>query len=45
VEALSHGHGRLIFCQYRLFTQPGRDPLADRMRLNLLGIAAEGELA
>jgi beta-galactosidase len=41
VEVLERGRGRLIFCQYRLFTEPGRDPLADRMRLNLLRLAAE----
>ncbi|MGH2562581.1 MAG: glycoside hydrolase family 2 TIM barrel-domain containing protein, partial [Thermomicrobiales bacterium] len=36
VEAVAHGRGRLMFCQYRVFTEPGRDSLADRLRLNLL---------
>jgi hypothetical protein len=42
VELVKRGRGRLIFCQYRLFAEPSRDPLADRMRLNLLRLAAEG---
>ena len=41
IEVVERGRGRLIFCQYRLFTAPGRDPLADRMRRNLLRLAAE----
>jgi hypothetical protein len=44
VEVVERGRGRLIFCQYRLFTEPGRDPLADRMRLNLLRLAAGGQI-
>jgi hypothetical protein len=43
VEAIERGHGRLIFCQYRIFDHPGRDPLAARMLLNLLRVAAGGE--
>lgn len=42
IETIEHGRGRLIFCQYRIFTEPGRDPLADRMRLNLLRVASAG---
>jgi hypothetical protein len=40
IEVVERGRGKLIFCQYRVFTEPGRDPLADRMRLNLLRLGA-----
>jgi len=43
VEAIERGRGRLVFCQYRIFTEPGRDPLADRMRFNLLQLASAGD--
>jgi hypothetical protein len=45
VEVVEHGRGRLIFCQYRVFTEPGANPLADRMRLNLLRLAAGDRVA
>jgi hypothetical protein len=45
VEVVERGSGRLIFCQYRVFTEPGQNPLADRMRLNLLRLAAGDRVA
>jgi hypothetical protein len=39
VEVISFGSGTLLFCQYRLFDQPGSNPLAGRLLYNLLRIA------
>ena len=41
VEVVARGEGRLIFCQYRIFDEPSRDPLAGRMLANLLQLAAD----
>jgi hypothetical protein len=40
VETVAHGRGRLLFCQYRCFAQAHHDPLAGRLLVNLLKVAA-----
>ena len=39
VEAVPHGKGMLLFCQYRVFEQEASDPLAARLLANLVQVA------
>jgi beta-galactosidase len=39
VEAIAHGKGTLLFCQYRVFDQQGSNPLAARLLANLVQVA------
>ncbi|MEP7356846.1 MAG: glycoside hydrolase family 2 TIM barrel-domain containing protein, partial [Anaerolineales bacterium] len=42
IEAVAHGAGEIIFCQYRVFdNSAGGSPLAQRLALNLLELAAK----
>jgi hypothetical protein len=41
VEAVPHGAGEIIFCQYRVFDPAPAHPLAARLALNLLQLAAD----
>jgi hypothetical protein len=41
VEIVPHGAGELIFCQYRVFDPAPTHPLAARLALNLLELAAK----
>jgi hypothetical protein len=41
IETIRYGNGRIIFCQYRLFTEGKPDPLKTRMIFNLLDFALE----
>jgi hypothetical protein len=38
VEAVPHGRGMLVYCQYRIFS-PGDNPLAARLLANLIAVA------
>jgi hypothetical protein len=40
VEAVRHGAGEVIFCQYRVFDQAGGQPLAARLASNLMRLSA-----
>jgi hypothetical protein len=41
IEAVPHGQGGLIFCQYRLFERAHAQPLAARLLANLLRVASD----
>jgi hypothetical protein len=38
IEQITHGKGRLIFCQYLIFDAPRPDPMADRLLVNLISM-------
>jgi hypothetical protein len=41
IESLDYGKGTILFCQYRVFENLARDPMAARLAENLLRYAVQ----